>query len=260
MNSIFSFQRFGNLMKKQFAEYYKAYLMGAGVLVGLMTLACTFIVDATKEPLGLDSQRDLFNITLMIVGAIFTSASFTDAGEKKQAIYLLTLPATLFEKYLVRWVISYLVFLVVFIVLYYIVIIPFAGLYHGSGKETGGIVNIVNEHNFEIAMIYYSLVHSLMFFGAIFFRKIHLIKTAFSIFGILVVLNAINSVMIKQMLGLRSIDIRSNMFATLNIQESDGFHSMNAGPSVELMVNIMWVSITLVLWTAAYFRLKEKQV
>ncbi len=260
MNSIFSFQRFGNLMKKQFAEYYKAYLMGAGVLAGVLVLTCILIINATKNPLTIDEQGIMFSVFLMFAGAVFTSASFADAGQKKQAIYLLTLPATQFEKYLVRWVISYLLFFVVYVVLFYIVVLPFASLYHDEGKGDILVMSISTDSTIGVTLVYYSLVHSLLFFGAILFQKLHFIKTAFATFGILVLLNIINSVMIKQMLHQGKVKIMANPFSTLHIVENERVNSLNPGPSGEMMVNIMWVSITLVLWTAAYYRLKEKQV
>src|ERR1700753_3363335 len=100
MNNIFSISRFWRLFIKHSAEHYRTYLMSISVLGGVMLLGGAFIIYMIPGPLDAGFQSVLFVSLMLISGTIFTSTIFSDAGDKRKAIPILTLPASQFEKVL----------------------------------------------------------------------------------------------------------------------------------------------------------------
>ena len=111
MNSIFSMDRFIRLFYKHTKEHYRNYLMSLAVLVSVMILGGSFLVYMAEIQLDRNIQTFLFFTIMLLAGTVFTSSVFTDLGEKKKAIAWLILPASHFEKWLVAWLYSFLLFI-----------------------------------------------------------------------------------------------------------------------------------------------------
>ncbi len=122
MKKTFSLNRFGRLFKKHTKEHYRNYLMSIAVLVGVMILGGSFLVYMADVQLDKNIQTFLFFTIMLLAGTIFTSSVFADLGEKKKAIAWLTLPASHFEKYLVAWIYSFLLFIIVYTLIFYLAI------------------------------------------------------------------------------------------------------------------------------------------
>ena len=60
------------------------------------------------------SSTAVFEAFLLLAGTMFTSTIFAGYGDKKKAVAALTLPASHFEKYLVAWLYSFLIFAIVY--------------------------------------------------------------------------------------------------------------------------------------------------
>lgn len=121
MNNIFSFNRFTLLFKKHSIEHAKTYLLSIAVLAGLMSLVLGFTVYSSHGLLPIEIQNISFYYFILGAGSIFTSLTFTDLGDKKRAPSALTLPASHFEKYLVSWLYSFVIFQLVLIGLFYLI-------------------------------------------------------------------------------------------------------------------------------------------
>ncbi len=192
MNKIFNPVRFGRLFIKHTTEHYKGYLMALGVLIGVMVLGGSFLVYMIDAPLDHSTQSGLFLVILLIAGTIFTSTIFADLGDKKKAIAYLTLPASHFEKYLVAWLYSFLVFLVIYTVSFFFVALFLLNVKHVPG-QAGGVINLLQKQHLQFGLIY-AFLHAIAFWGAIYFNKLHFIKTGFVFFvfmGLLILFNKI---------------------------------------------------------------------
>jgi hypothetical protein len=256
MNNIFSAKRFGRLFIKQFTEHYKTYLMSLAVLIGVLLVGGTFLVYLISEPINLDMQVVLFISLCFLAGTIFTSTIFADTGDPKKAISYFTLPASHFEKFMVGWVFSYVIFFLVYTGSFYLILMILLNLKHWPNQHVE-VLNIFTLQSFFI-FILFSLLHSIALWGAVFFKKLHFIKTAFCFFITIVVLTLINTSFLEAMIGreIRPATPFSNIMFFEN-NRNVAVASMNHNDS---LVAVIMLTAAIIFWIAAYYRLKERQV
>jgi uncharacterized membrane protein len=257
MNKIFNPARFGKLFVKHTTEHYKGYLMALAVLIGVLELGGSFLVYMIDAPLDHSTQSALFLIILLIAGTIYTSTIFADLGEKNKSIAFLTLPATHFEKYLVAWLYSFLAFLVIYAISFYLVALFLLNIRHVPG-QAGGVINLWQKQYIQMGLVY-AFLHAIAFWGAICFNKLHFIKTAFVFFIFLGLLILFNKIVLTAMID-RNVDA-APPFGSLRFQDGGRqvditLPDVRDNPTLTFLV----LGLTLVIWIAAYYRLKEKQV
>lgn len=258
MNNTFSFKRFAMLFKKHTLEHAKMYLMSTGVLAGLLFLILGFIAYNTGGQLPPGAQTVIFILFLLFAGSIFTSLAFTALGDKRKAIPVLTLPASHFEKYLVVWVYSFIIFQLVFVGVFYLA----DGIVLGLCSSATNHVQVLNlfddRYDSYYAFIIYTVLHAFAFFGAIYFEKLHFIKTSFVFFAFIIAFVFINNFILSSMLDIK---IAKNMpFSGLGFEENGRYQNIRAQINFNYY-HVAAAGITaLLLWSSAYFRLKEKEV
>src|ERR1700730_4723791 len=156
MKKTFSMIRFCRLFKKHTKEHYRNYLMSIVVLVGVMILGGSFLVYMADIQLDKNIQTFLFFTIMLVAGTIFTSTVFADLGERKKAISWLVLPASHFEKYLVAWIYSFLLFILVYTVIFYLALFTALNIQHVHAHRMV-ILNI-----FEIQILQMYLVFAFL--------------------------------------------------------------------------------------------------
>ncbi|MFL5747698.1 MAG: hypothetical protein ACJ751_23680 [Niastella sp.] len=257
MNKTFNAKRFGRLFIKHSTEHYKSYGLSLFALIGVMLLGGGFLVYLVRARLNINDQWVLFTMILLLAGTIFTSVIFADLGDKKKAIPWLLLPASHFEKFLVAWIYSFVVFIIIYTLSFYLVALFVLNIepLEGSSPE---MFNIFSNQALQIYMVY-AFLHGVAIYGAIYFEKLHFIKTAFVFFISLGILILMNKMMLDTMLG-RNVEA-APPFGSLRFTEKGQVNeimlSINQnGISIDYLVAVLAVFF----WVAAYFRLKEKQV
>jgi hypothetical protein len=105
----------------------------------------------------------------------------------------------------------------------------------------------------------YAFLHSIAFFGAVFFERLHFIKTAFVFFVSLTLLIILNKMIQGALLG-RAVEA-APPFGYLRFSENGQVTDINISRDQQdhFMV-YLFTALTLIFWIAAYFRVKEKQV
>lgn len=257
MNKTFNAKRFGRLFIKHSTEHYKSYSMSLFAMIGVMLLGGSFMVYMMQMRLDIVDQSALFAMILLLAGTIFTSTVFTDLGDKKKAIPWLLLPASHLEKFLVVWIYSFVVFMIIYTLSFYLVALFVLNLRPLEGGQPE-MFNIYTNHALQIYLVY-AFLHGIAIFGAIYFEKLHFIKTAFVFFISLGILILINKMLLGIMLG-RNIEAASpfgNLRFTENGQRNEITLPYNQhGLNIDYLVT----GLAVIFWVAAYFRLKEKQV
>jgi hypothetical protein len=256
MNNIFSLSRFSKLFIKHTVERYKSYLMSLTVLIGVMILGGSFLVYMIEVPIDRGFQSAVFGMILLLAGTIFTSTIFADFGDKKKAVASLTLPASHFEKYLVAWLYSYLLFIIVYSIGFYLVALFAVNIKHFPGHPTE-MINVFERPFIEMFLLY-AFLHSVAFLGAIFFEKLHFIKTAFLFFISLAILILFNRVMLGILLG-RKIEV-TIPFGNLRFIDNNHVTDINITQQQYSYLLVFITVLAVIFWVAAYYRLKEKQV
>ncbi|RYF02540.1 MAG: prepilin peptidase [Deltaproteobacteria bacterium] len=102
----------------------------------------------------------------------------------------------------------------------------------------------------------YALLHSVMLWGAIYFRRRHVIKTTFLIFGSLLGLALINRQVVMALIpGSRPVAPFADVWVAKGGQAlalpDNQWH---------LLMALLPLALALLLWAAAYARLTEKQL
>ena len=255
MNNIFNLSRFSRLFVKHTVENYKGYLMSLTVLMGVMILGGSFLIYMIEAPMDRGLQTALFSLILLLAGTIFTSTIFSGYGDKKKAVALLTLPASHFEKYLVAWVYSFLLFIILYTAGFFLVVSFAINVKHFPGHQDG----VINFFKTPVCQMYilYALMHAVAFYGAIFFDKLHFIKTAFLFFISVGLLIAINKILLSVFIP-KTVET-TVPFGDLRIQSDQQTFEINVSQQDYWMIAIVSV-LAVIFWIAAYYRLKEKQV
>ena len=259
MQNQFNLTRFIRLFKKHTLEHYKYYFMSVIVLIGALTLIMGFVANVQKYPLDLEEQSIFFIVGLLASGTFFTSTVFSNLSDKRSAIAALTLPASHFEKYFLAWLYSFVIFLVVYVLSYYLVLTIVVNLDDWQGQPKK-ILNLFDkEHQPYLAFLVYIFLHALTIWGAVFYQKMHFIKTAFTFFLSALALGLLNYSLIKAMLGT---DIRTAMpFGSVVLEEAENqFLNISEFEDHKIIILIGFMLMALMLWLASFMRLKEKQV
>jgi hypothetical protein len=258
MHNFFSFRRFVRLFAKHTREHLRTYLMSIGVLFGVLVLIGAFLFFVLEQPPDIGFQEASYVIMLFIAGTIFTSTIFQDFGDRAKAIPAMTLPASMFEKFLVGWLYSYPLFIVVYTGVFYLALWGLSLGRHWDPEKHFYLFSIL-ENQFVLAFVLFSMLHAIAIFGAVLFRKLHFIKTGFAFFILLGVGLVLNTLFLKAITGFAIVKL-ALPFGFMNFYSNGQDYQMGIsgrGPLVD--VGTIFLA-AIVLWVAAYFKLKEKQV
>lgn len=261
MSNFFSPARFGRLFIKHSQEHYTRYLMSIVVLVGAMVMGGSFLymINTSLDPVF---QVLLYAWLLLLAGTIFTSTIFAEYGSSKKVITQLSLPASHFEKYLVAWLYSFVILFIVVTGSFYLVMFFLINAKHFALQKPE-LFNILQKPGalqyplLYVALAIYSLLHSLAFFGAICFKKLHFIKTAFLFFIVVVVLILGNKLLMDMLLHRDTFS--SLPLTNVGFLENGHMVVINLASNREMYAFALYLVIAVLFWIAAYYRLKEKQ-
>ena len=231
--------------------------MSLGVLIGVLALGIGFFTYINSdEPMNINLQMGVFGIILLLAGTMFTSNIFADLGDKHRSVSALTLPASHFEKYLLGWLYSYVIFQLIYLAVFPPIIAIILHTRHWPVHFE--VLDVIHQRGVGWMLLFYAFMHSVAMCGAIFFKKLHFIKTGFIFFIGLMLLTLINKTVVEIALG-RDI-ISAVPFAQINFFEGRNYFSISPSNNTDAFFICMTLSLAFILWVAAYFRLTEKQV
>ncbi|WP_293304114.1 hypothetical protein [Pedobacter sp. UBA5917] len=259
MNDIFNISRFIGLLKKHSSENYKTYLMSTGVLVGILTLILSFLAYMSDGHIGVFQQGIIFLNVMLFSGTIFCSMIFADLGSRKKAIPILTLPVSHIEKYLVAWLYSFVIFQLVYVGCFYAVDYIVVHTANNGILDKNSMVNVFSlDDKFWIVFPQFAVLHAICFIGAIFFERLHFIKTAFLFFVFILLISLLNPVLLHWIFGI-TID-KGVPFGAVGITEHGNFWMIRRNTVGDYILLVSLILVCVSLWAGTYFKLKEKQV
>jgi hypothetical protein len=100
MSATFSFSRLLQLLRKQWIENARFYILSALALIGILGIVLVFWFNASGNSFKEESLYIIFTFGIYIAGGVFASMSFSMLGEKEKGTYWLAIPASHFEKLL----------------------------------------------------------------------------------------------------------------------------------------------------------------
>lgn len=260
----FSIKRFYNALKYDLKLNAKKYMsFVASLLVVLLIFDLFFILQeymAFKEK----NYVPVFYLTFILGIVIVVGTSFPLLRDKKSTISYLMLPASLFEKFLIQFVIRILCFMILFVPLFWLDFKLADGIYNLF--EWGNHVKIDNFelftpfkfkglekfHSVAIIFVLFSLA-TFLFAGSTYFKKKALPKTIFS-FALLAAFVFVLFMLATLVFYPGKFDLgRSPVnFNTYKISKNI--------VNIQLFFYVIGIVPSLFLLPLAYFKLKEKEL
>jgi hypothetical protein len=260
MNNTFNPQRFGLLLKRQWLEFGKIYLVSLVVALGVIIAFYGFalwpyLIQTLKEPFDfrLNFREPLFFIFGFIFISIIASNHFAHLGQKPKAIIDLLIPASTFEKFLTGIFFTSILTYVSFILLFYLTDLAFItklkGLYADDLTNLEYFFPKNNPNVFLPLYIAPFFVTSLFLLGSIYFNKFHYIKTAISV---MIFSGILSAILFKTGAFLFE--------GKILIQEENRNMNHMSQNTAEWLGLLLLVVLTGIFWSITYVRLKEKEV
>jgi hypothetical protein len=273
MNNTFNIQRFGLLLKRKWLEFGKIYLITLAVAFGVILISYTTAFWPLMNDFRAFSDRTLIFREFLFLGFGFlfitavASAYFSHLGQKPKTIIDLLIPASTFEKFTAGIFFTAILTTVSFVLIFWLTDLVFVtklrSIYSSVSKSTSytdahGTITAIkdnaayffvrNKPNLFLPLyVLPFFVTSIFLLGSIYFNKFHYIKTALSV---------------MLFTGLWTfIVVQAGQYLT------DGRHGTGRNPviggdkgSVEWLLTLLLLVLTLVFWAITYVRLKEKEV
>ena len=191
---------------------------------------------------------------------MFTSIIFSDLGNNKKAISTLTLPASHFEKFLIGWTWSYLIFQLLFIGAFYLVVIVINGIM--ASKFPGQKPELIDLFSIDVRprmfLLLFAVLHSIVIWASIFFQKHHFIKIAFAFF---ITIGAIIYFNTKFLVLLIGEHVKSAMpFIFTELEEDKKYFQIMLPRKDNIYIIMILLVFTIIVWVSSFYRLKEKEV
>jgi len=272
MNNTFNINRFGLLLKRQWLDFGKIYLISLIVLLGIVVGFYAYSIPSPLKSNNFDYDDNLdmrFRYPLfLILGFIFTSivasSYFNILGQKSRAILELMTPASVFEKFLAGVLYTAIISLFSYLLIFYLTDLAFTkylnghldafkGLLPNNGivKEVETITyQVFNEAGYRKYCSYFFalpfLITSVFLLGSIYFNRYHYIKTALSV---MVFIGLASYLIVKLSIWLMQDKVAYHH----NFRKDDN-------DLILLAILLTTSIITLIIWTITYIRLKEKEV
>lgn len=262
MNNTFNLKRFGMLFKKHTVEHSKTYALSTAVLFGVIFLVLLFFSMMNKWHLSDQEQIIVLVFSMSGFGSIFGSMVFADLGDRSKVIPALMLPSSHFEKFLVGLIYSYFIFLIVFVASFCLADFIVVGIGNHDQKEDQ-MINVFSNTGRRpvIAFVFFTLFHAFVFWGSVFFKKLHFVKTSIVFFLCLGTLALINGLVLNMFLAAHTRFSAGMPFNPIMIINADNSFLASLEPTekFELYGKAIFVIVVLLFWITTYFKLKEKE-
>jgi len=272
MNNTFDFGRFSLLIRRQWINFGRVYLMALGILLGIFIAFYGYNFTRAVSEGDHHAILNVLNFrpyVFIILGLLFitivASTYFSNLGDKSKAIFELLIPASQLEKFVVGIFYSFIVPVVSFLLLFFLVDLAFVSYerkffvdFISSQVSEFAQGNLIDKNSFEYFYTIkfpkeatYSLaipvvLSSIFLFGSIFFNKFHYIKTMIS----LVVYCLVYVFMMVKIMNGVTMD-------TINVNRDDYFSSED---NVLWVMSVIGLVLGVIFWIIGYYRLKEKEV
>jgi len=277
MNNTFQIKRFGLLLKRQWLEFGRIYLISLLVVAGI--IAVFYFLNLSDELSGkrmvaqhtLTFRIPLFSICGLLFISIVSSSYFAHMGQKSRAAIDLLIPASIWEKFLSGIFFTVLLSFMSYLFIFYLVdlgfLIKLKSIFgsattttttesvSGLNREVTVIDNLAYFYPsigkiFKGVYVIPFLVSSMFLLGSVYFNRFHYIKAllVIMIFSGLWTLVVVNS---GQALFEGRIPVE---------QEETVFRTTNSRDLAEWGAAALLMLFAVFFWVVSYLRLKEKEV
>jgi hypothetical protein len=278
MDNTFSLKRFSLLVRYQWADNRKSYILIWAALA-LILLVLAFVAEGVTYTYG------YFIIVFVLVGSVISTTGLSHWNNFSRSSQLLLLPATVIEKFLCilfYGLILYIpVFLVTFVLIRYVLLdlilltISTNGL--SPSALTSVVVKEISSHNFQfyaiLAMMSLLFVQSICMISALGFKKWQFLYAVLIIAGIWLIYSFGTSWLMASLTHIKGGTI--NAPGILPYFHTEFGYTVSSGSQATLPANwellyltkvirninnLVWLIIFGMLYTAAWYKFKEREI
>ncbi|MDA3940307.1 MAG: hypothetical protein PF693_13530 [Spirochaetia bacterium] len=256
--NIISPLRLLHLFKRDILNNVNTTLIAFGAVTAVIYLISA-ISAYTNAPSG-ELYFSLFTNLLFAGGLIVTSMVFKEMHKKETAQNYLLLPASNFEKFFSRLLISTIGFALFTLIGVTVISYLSEGVNTLIFKRHNEIFNPFTKMVWTL-MAHYLVAQSIFFLGAVYFRKFHFIKTINVIFLLQLSITIITALFVR----IVFFDLFEGLFKigdTSLIMQWDKI-PLNTSSFTNLIKTLKilyWLVPAPLFWTISYFRIKEVEV
>lgn len=276
MNQFFNTKRFCLLLKKDFQENSKQYILTFFTFFGVFALFLIWNSWSEYDSSHYDVQRlnqdqlTIFSFLFAGIGLGFAAKAMDIMNNKTKRIAYLSLPASNFEKFFSRWLIVTIGYILVFFTALWLAdllrvlicairfpyvevrMLDFSKL---IDTEQMWASHYVFPHKipFFLALSTYFLFHSILILGTLFWMKNSFIKT----FSIVAVLTTLFILICRWAVIIFYVD--STEFGNV-INSFLPLHRENPENIIFSVIILLLSCFALFNWILAYFRFKESEI
>lgn len=261
MNNTFNFSRFTLLVRRQWLDFGKIYLMSLLVITGVIaiTYIFNFPEQAEHTEKGLSAAPVIyfqlfFRVPLfLILGFIFISITasnyFSILGQKPKTIIELMIPASTFEKWLCAVFYTGVLSIISFLLIFYLADLAFIKYGESIGAQSP---KLFFTEFFERDITPYLIavpvmVTSVFLLGSVYFNRFHYIKTA------------VITLIFLYVIGYLTFRAGQWLSEGRTMKAVVVFGD-DPKQSAFILTLLSTMAITAYLWLITFFRLKEKEV
>ncbi len=263
MNDVFSARRFGWLMRKVFLDK-TAPVFGTILLCFTVTL---IFYGLTRLLQGIQvAQNGAFTIGLPLGGTLVASVVFGYFNNNAVGTSFLTLPVSVFEKWLSGVLIVGVLYFFLFLLFFRLLDMAFVAQYHHGlnphsayYKEQYEYVQLFSFTGFTARRNYMMFFNfaGMMMLGSLFFNKAPFVKTALVICALIIGAFLLNLFVIN--LLIKNVQI-AFPFSVVWIWVGKDRAALNLSPEIESRIRFIFCFVLpFILWGLSLLRLKEKE-
>ena len=265
MNNTFDLNRFSLLVKRQWVENKKLFLMASFGIVGILVVINSLMMTWETGVLNESAKFSIFILSLFFAGSVFANYVLKDLSDKNSSTSFLLVPASHFEKFLTGVFYAFIVFPIVFLTLFYVIDLGFVSIGNNikDGLKVSGMKNVqiynfmINSKNIRESLGeilgFWLVIQAFVLVGAAQFEGRSYIKTAFMGFALLFLIGFL--LYLSNEIFLEEIVMKF---------QRKGYSRELIKPTKQLLSGILGIALIYVLppilLIITYFKFKEKQV
>jgi hypothetical protein len=261
MTNSFSFSRLWLLIKKQWFDNTRLYLLSILALFGLMVLVFLLFYIAGRPVYSEEATLVMFFIGLYVMGFVFASGIFGALGDRPRGIYWMTVPATHLEKLVCGIFYCTVMFTLVYTACFLAVQqLTFAliklnpnyrVMYMGSWDVP-----------MKFAAYFFFPLQALYLMGSVYFERYNFVKTTLAGLTVILLFMGYAHLMYRLFLPEYSSLFSATSFMVNRAASDDNVAKIyQLSPWIDevaiFLMKYLWIPV---FWIVTYFRLKEKEI
>jgi hypothetical protein len=256
MNSA-NLYRIRLLIRRQWIEHFKAYLVGLLLLV--LSLVFLYVITFHwRDSFSGGVRNGIFIVGLFLGGGLFSNSLLNELTNRSRGVWLLTLPAAAIDKIITAIFFSLLVYPVVYVLVFTLIDKLYVLFLESSSMKAEPVDLFRN--GFYNFFFYYFIYTAIIAFGSIRFSKAAFIKSLLLIISILFIVFNGNNILLALITGVQTISSNTpfNSFQFRN--NGENVYVTMPGKISMVMDLLLKIVLPLFLWYITYQRLREKQL